>query len=188
MPPTRRTPLDTPALATDRLDLRPLSLAAVEALVAGDAARLREATGARFPADPVPALMADALPALLDLARSGPVAGWSTPWLLRRRADGAAVGFAGFAGGPDGAGAVLLGYGLYPEAEGRGYATEAARALVAWALAQPGVSRVRATIPPDHARSRRVADKAGMGVVGTAHDDEVGEVLVYEVTRDGLPG
>jgi RimJ/RimL family protein N-acetyltransferase len=79
---------------------------------------------------------------------------------------------------------VLLGYAIYPRVEGRGYATEATRALIAWALDQVGVAAVRATIPPWHTPSLRVAQKAGMRQVGTARDEEVGEVLVFEAQRD----
>lgn len=181
--------MDAPAIATDRLDLHPVPAVALEALIAGDADRLDALTGARFARPLVPPpLMADALPFMLERVREEAAdARWWTPWLLRRREDGAALGMAGFAGPPDADGAVVLGYCVYPAFERNGYASEAARGLVAWALAQPGVSRVRATVPPDHGASRRVAERAGMRVVGTAADDEVGAVLVYEVGRDVHP-
>ena len=79
---------------------------------------------------------------------------------------------------------VEVGYAIYPEHEGHGYATEATSALVEWALAQPGVQRVVATIPPEHGASRRVAEKAGLVPVGSDHDAVAGEVLVYEVRRE----
>lgn len=179
-----------PAIATERLDLRPVPADALDALIAGDADRLDALTGARFARPLVPPpLMADALPFMLERVRADAAgARWWAPWLLRRREDGAAIGMAGFAGPPDANGVVVLGYCVYPAYEGNGYAGEAARGLVAWALAQPGVSRVRATVPPGHGASRRVAERAGMHVVGTAADDEVGAVLVYEVGRDAHPG
>jgi RimJ/RimL family protein N-acetyltransferase len=76
---------------------------------------------------------------------------------------------------------VTVGYAVYPAFQGLGFATEAVRGLVLWALAQPGVARVRATIPPANAASRRVAERAGLRPVGTDHDEEAGEVLVWEI-------
>ena len=73
---------------------------------------------------------------------------------------------------------------VYPEFQGRGFATEAVRALVSWAVAQPGVARVRATIPPWNASSLRVAEKAGLRPVGTDVDEEGGEVQVWEAEAD----
>ena len=169
-------------LSTDRLTLAPLTAEALDALVVGDRARLEALTGARFsePLQPPP-LMADALPFMRDRLRAEPrEVGWWA-WLIVVRATREAVGSVGLGGRPDAAGAVSLGYSIYPAFEGQGYATEAARALAAWALEQPEVTRVRATIPPGHVPSLRVAEKVGMRQVGTAHDDEVGEVLVFEV-------
>ncbi len=105
-------------------------------------------------------------------------------WLAYRRDDGEAVGVCGLGGPPDTDGAVTLGYSVYPYLEGRGYATEAAGALVAWAMAQPGVQLVRATVPLGHAASMGVARKLGMTDVGWAVDPEAGEVAVFERARD----
>ncbi len=174
-----------PAIATERLDLSPLAVEAIEALMAGDRARLAALTGAVFPTPLVPpSMMEDALPFIRDRLRAEPreAAWWS--WLLVRRDTGQAVGSVGFGGPPDDDGATVIGYAIYPEFQGRGLATEATRALVAWALAQPGARYVRATIPPANAPSRRVAEGAGLRQVATAWDDEVGEVLVYEVAAE----
>ena len=171
-------------LSTDRLTLAPLTAEALDALVVGDRARLEALTGARFsePLQPPP-LMADALPFMRDRLRAEPrEVGWWA-WLIVVRATREAVGSVGLGGRPDAEGAVLMGYSIYPSFEGRGYATEAARALAAWALGQVDVACVRATIPSGHAPSLRVAEKVGMRQVGTAHDDEVGEVLVYDLRR-----
>jgi RimJ/RimL family protein N-acetyltransferase len=170
-------------LSIDRLDLVPLTVDALDALILGDRQRLETLAGARFPAPLVaPPLMEDALPFLRDQLRAGRgELGWG-PWLAVVRATGDAVGCVAV-GRPDAAGRVMLGYSIYPGFEGRGYATEAARALVSWALIQANVSSVRATIPPWHAPSVRVAEKIGMHRVGTDEDDEVGEVLVFELRR-----
>ena len=172
----------SPDIATERLDLPPLSAEAIEALIDGDGERLTALTGAVFPL-PVraPPLMEDALPFFRDRLRDEPsVAPWFARLIVRRETR-EAVGSVGLNGPPDAEGMVLAGYSVYPEFQGHGYATEAMRALVAWALAQPGVTRVRATIPPGNAPSLRVAEKAGMRLVGTERDDEVGEVQVWEI-------
>ena len=198
-PSTRRPPeppnvqdrspsVDLTSIAADRLDLPPLTAAAIQALIDGDGERLEALTGAVFPLPVVaPPEMADALPFLRDRVAEEPA---DAPWwarLLVRRETREAVGSAGFGGRPDTAGTTVVGYSVYPEFQGHGYATEAVRALVGWALAQPGVARVRATIPPWNAPSLRVAEKAGLRRVGTAVDEEAGEVEVWEIGAALVP-
>ena len=177
--------MDPWTISTDRLDLPPLSADAVQALIDGDAERLTALTGAVFPLPlRAPPLTEDALPFFRDRLREEPAI---APWWVRlivRRETGEAVGSAGLTGGPDAEGTVVAGYAVYEEFQGHGYATEAVRGLVAWALAQPGVARVRATIPPGNAPSRRVAEKAGMRLVGTDRDEEAGEVEVWEISAN----
>ena len=55
--------------------------------------------------------------------------------------------------------------------QGRGYAAEAARALVAW-LDSRGVATVRAHIHPGHAASAAVARRAGLAPTGQFGDGE----------------
>jgi [ribosomal protein S5]-alanine N-acetyltransferase len=173
--------VDTSRLVTERLDLRPITAAIIAAFIAADADRLVGLTGATFP-HPLrpPPLFADDLPALLAYVQAAPATAW--PRLLVHRETGEAVGVAGLAP-PAADGSVEVGYAIYPEHEGHGYATEATGALVEWALTQPGVQRVVATIPLGHGASRRVAEEAGLVQVGSGHDAVAGEVLVYEVRR-----
>ena len=92
------------------------------------------------------------------------------------------MGSVAFGGPPDGDGAVLIGYAMYPQFEGRGYATEAVRAMIEWAFHQPGVRLVRALAPVWNTPALRVAENVGMRPVATGEDDDVGEVLVYAVS------
>ena len=78
----------------------------------------------------------------------------------------------------------MIGYATYPGAAQHGFATEATEALVEWALRQPDVQRVCASIPPDNAGARRVAEKVGMRIAGTVWEEEIDEVLLYEVKRE----
>ncbi|MFN2397993.1 MAG: GNAT family N-acetyltransferase [Gemmatimonadaceae bacterium] len=176
-------------ISSERLDLVAMTWEIVDALIGGDADRLATLTGARFrvPVQPPP-LTRDALPFMRDRLNADPTeVGWSQ-WLIMLRESSAAAGSAGFVGKPDDAGVVTIGYSIYPEFEGRGIATEATRALMEWVFDQEEVMRVRATIPPWHASSLRVARKAGMKRVGTAHDDDVGEVFVFEKTKPTICG
>lgn len=171
-------------LETARLRLLPLTPDAIDALLAGEGARLRVLTGARFP-EPVrpPPLTEGVLPMVRDRLRADPSQeGWWT-WLVIRKDTGEAVGSAGFGGGPDSEGAVMLGYATYPRVEGRGFATEAADALIRWALAQPGVARVCASLPPDNAAAIRVAEKVGMRLLARVWEEELDEVLLYAIQR-----
>jgi [ribosomal protein S5]-alanine N-acetyltransferase len=173
--------MPTLALATERLDLVPLGADALDALVAEDGARLQALTGAIFPEPAIaPPLLADALPFIRDRLRDRPEElGWWV-WLFVRRDTGESVGSAGLTGFPDVDGMVVIGWSTYPAHQNRGYAAEGVRELVEWALAQPDVRLVRATIPPDNAPSIRVAEKAGFEAAGRMPDEEFGELLVYD--------
>jgi ribosomal-protein-alanine N-acetyltransferase len=169
-------------LATARMRLLALDADAVEAWVARDAGRLTARTGARF-ALPLeaPPLVDDVLPFVRDRLRALPdEVGWWC-WLLVDRASGDAVGSVGFGGRPDEAGTVVVGYSVYEAHQRRGLATEAVRALAAWVLAQPGVVRLRATVPPWNGPSRQVATRVGMRQVGRGDHPDVGDVLVFDL-------
>lgn len=173
------------SLAALRLDLIPLSQEALAALIAVDRLSAEREIGAQLPpGELLPPEMADALDHFLGLVRSDPDnAIWSARAYVDR-ALGAVVGMGGF-GGPPGAGnTVTLGYSIYPQWQRRGYATEAATALTDWALAQPGVHCVRATIVPGHIASEKVARAAGLQPTGrTEQDQEQGKVQVWERRR-----
>ena len=177
--------MPVPLLASRRLDLPPLTIAALEALIAGDRPALETATGARFP-EPLaaPPLMDDALSHFRDVLLASPDDGSWGPYLLVLRAVREAVGSAGFTGPPDATGTVTLGYSIYPAFQRQGIASEAAEALASWALTQPGVRRVRATIPPNHIASQRVAARAGFLQTGLVESDpDQGPVEVWERLR-----
>ncbi|WP_320778138.1 GNAT family N-acetyltransferase [Streptomyces sp. CRN 30] len=98
-------------------------------------------------------------------------------YTLVRRTDDLAVGAMGWHGPPDEDGRVEIGYDLVEPARGHGYATEALRALSAWALAREDVTAVFARTEPGNTPSRRVLERAGFVRVRT--DDE--EWLAYEL-------
>jgi RimJ/RimL family protein N-acetyltransferase len=81
-------------------------------------------------------------------------------WILRRRVDRRAVGTAQATIVDQGRAAAVAWVTGTPW-QGQGYATEAARAVVAWLDAR-GVSSIRAHVHPDHRASERVAIGAGL--------------------------
>ena len=86
---------------------------------------------------------------------------WHTVWYMELKdSPSTVVGDLSFKGLRQD-GMVEIGYGLRPGHCGKGYMTEAVSALVAWALDQPGVSRVEAETDPDNEASQRVLTRAG---------------------------
>lgn len=75
-----------------------------------------------------------------------------------------------------------LGYALARRCWGRGYATEAARALLAFGFGPLGLHKISATCDPDNLGSARVLAKVGMAREGYLRD----QLLVRGVWRDRL--
>jgi ribosomal-protein-alanine N-acetyltransferase len=176
------------SISTDRLRLTPLDARGIDALIAGDAGRLRDLTGSRFPHASAPPYMAEALPDVRERLRQHPEEAPWWNWLIVREDTGEAIGSVALGGPPDSTGAVLVGYAVYPEHEGYGFATEAVRAMIGWAFRQPGVREVRALAPVWNTPALRVAENVGMRPVAADEDDDVGEVLVYAVTAPAFAG
>jgi RimJ/RimL family protein N-acetyltransferase len=82
-------------------------------------------------------------------------------WVLERRDDGRFVGRAGL-WEPEGWPGREVGWALRRDAWGAGYATEAARAAVAWARDALGADALISIIAPENAASERVAGRLGM--------------------------
>jgi len=168
-----------PALQTERLIVTPFTPALAETTLTGRM-HLGRALGVRVPDDwlrddeeilPVIAGMPGADPADGVYARWG----W---WLIVHRTERTLIGEVSFREPAAGTGTVEIGYGVVSTYQGYGYATEAAGAVVDWALRQPGVARVVASCLRDNLASRRVLEKLDMRQVGTD-----GALLVWERRR-----
>ena len=107
---------------------------------------------------------------------------WTFGFALVHRADERVVGSAAFKGPPDADGVVEIAYGIAPGYQGRGLATEAARALVAFALERVDVTSIRAHTQPDNDASGRVLAKCGFHRLGEVIDPEDGRVWRWERT------
>ena len=126
--------------------------------------------------------------ALLD--GSSPADPWVHGFVLVHRISGGVIGRCGFKGPPGADGVVEIAYGVAPEHQGKGYATEAAAALTTYAFSNAQVRVVRAHTLPEPNASTRVLTKCGFERVGEVIDPEDGLVWRWERqngTTDILP-
>lgn len=93
------------------------------------------------------------------------------------------VGSVGFKGPVDEAGMVEIAYGIVPAFQGRGLATEAAAAGVAFAFSDGDVRCVRAHTLPTPNASTRVLEKCRFKWIGQVEDPEDGLVWRWERHR-----
>jgi RimJ/RimL family protein N-acetyltransferase len=109
------------------------------------------------------------------------------PWVLGfnvlHTATGATVGSCGFKGPPDAHGAVEIAYGIGPDYQNQGYATEAAASLVDFAFTCSDVHVVRAHTLDAGNASARVLAKCGFSPAGQVVDPEDGLVWRWERQR-----
>jgi ribosomal-protein-alanine N-acetyltransferase len=111
------------------------------------------------------------------------------PWIhgfsMVHRVSSVNVGSCGFKGPPDADGTVEIAYGVEPDHQGRGYATEAAQALADYAFRTGKVQLVRAHTLPEENASTRVLTTCGFAFVGEVIDPEDGRVWRWELRSDG---
>ena len=91
------------------------------------------------------------------------------PWAVEEKDTGAYVGGVGFYDGkrdivPSLEAMAEVGWALSPRVHGKGYATEAVRAVLAWGDAHLGEVPVVCIIDPENLASIRVAEKVGFRV------------------------
>ena len=82
----------------------------------------------------------------------------------------------------------FLGFTFHPDYWGRGYATEAAQALVRYLFNDFGVTRVEATLHPDNPPSARVLEACGLTFEGRTREsfwvgEECSDDVLYGMTR-----
>ena len=110
---------------------------------------------------------------------------WRHGFFVVGRGTHSAIGSAGFKGPPDPSRAVEIAYGIVPSFEGRGYATEAAAALVSYAFEHEQVTLVRAHTLPEANASTRVLMKCGFRQTAEVVDPDDGPVWRWELVREG---
>jgi ribosomal-protein-alanine N-acetyltransferase len=105
---------------------------------------------------------------------------WTHGFSLVQRDTDAVVGMCGFKGPPSADGVVEIAYGINPDHQGKGYATEAAEALTDFAFRSGEVRRVLAHTLPEPNASTRVLTKCGFRRIGEVIDPEDGLVWRWE--------
>jgi RimJ/RimL family protein N-acetyltransferase len=108
---------------------------------------------------------------------------WTHGFTILHRASGATIGSCAYKAPPDADQTVEIAYGVDPAYQGRGVATEAAQALVDYALSSGQVRVVRAHTRPDGKASMRVLTKLGFTCIGEVLDPEDGLVLRWEIQK-----
>jgi [ribosomal protein S5]-alanine N-acetyltransferase len=164
-----------------------MSPAAIEAVIARRLEEAERRVGCRFP----DGFLGDDLEGILRL-RLGQMQEDpdSQRWLVRAlvlRDSGTMVGHAGFHGPPgttglDDPGKVEIGYSVFEPFRGRGYATEAAVALMEWAEGE-GIHQFVFSIGPWNEPSLAIARKLGFVQTGEQWDEEDGLEHVFELDR-----
>lgn len=149
-------------LTTERLTLRPFREDDVEALYAYSK---DEAVGRDAGWKPHESLMESS--DILHLV----FLDQPTVWAVERQSDRCLMGSVGLI--TDSArqygSARSLGYALGVDYWGRGYMTEAVRAVVRFGFGYMGLDLISATCYPDNPASRRVLEKCGFAYEGTLH-------------------
>ncbi|MBL8600955.1 MAG: GNAT family N-acetyltransferase [Myxococcales bacterium] len=173
-------------LTTRRLQLVPISLELVEAVMADRRDDVERLAGARLPGKwPGRALIERAFCASLERIRANPgLRLWGDRLMLAHEDNEARiVGSVVFHGAPDAHGAVEIGYGVEQSSQGKGYGSEATLAMVEWALAQEGCEAVTATTLPWHTASVRILERAGLSAVGWREHEVLGDLRLFERRR-----
>lgn len=107
-------------------------------------------------------------------------------WAIERRTDRTVVGGLAIRLLPPYDQDLEIGFQVRPDAWGRGYATEAATALIEWALTQPDVEELFAVARLDNAPAIATAKRLGLTWVGET-DKYYGRTLwVYRIRAGDL--
>jgi RimJ/RimL family protein N-acetyltransferase len=153
-------PAAEPVIETERLVLRPWSEADRAAYIA-------------LAIDPVVSTWLGGTPttqaaeAAFEHLRGASAAVQRQRWALARNDDGVVVGAVSLDIVPGGrghplAGAVEIGWGLFPHAWGQGYASEGAAAALAWGFANLAVDEIVSFTAASNARSEAVMRRIGL--------------------------
>lgn len=100
---------------------------------------------------------------------------WFVLWMIELH-GGTCVGGLCFKG-LNSDGSAEIGYGISDGHQSNGYATEAVRAVCAWAFQNPAVTRIEAETDTDNTASRRVLEKCGFVASGKLDEEGLRFVL-----------
>lgn len=172
-----------PSFETERLLLRPRTMADYDACLAMDA----DPGTMRYVGERIRDLDAygEYLRGRISATRPPGFGYWS---IFAKPDPGRFLGWVVLLPEEDDPSRTAIGWRLDRAARGRGYATEAATALVLHGFGTLGLERIVADIHPENIRSFRVAERIGMRLLGDG--TYCGEPCkVFEIRRAGnLPG
>ncbi|HEX6547740.1 MAG TPA: GNAT family protein [Candidatus Dormibacteraeota bacterium] len=168
-------------IITERLRLEEVTPDLARLLITDRLDRVEELIGAPLPADfPTPEERVGHYTRHLQLMQAHPERkGWFTK-LAFTKEPRRLIGHVGYHGPPEVIGRAEIGYTIFAADRGRGFAKEAARGLVQWAL-ENGVGEVYASVRPDNAPSLAVIRALGFEQVGEQIDEVDGLELVFAV-------
>ena len=181
-----------PSIESRRLSLRSMSVRVLETLLADD----RAGAGHVLECNILDDLPLDEMPLArrLEQIRRDPS---EQPWLLRaivERVSATMVGHFNFHTPPRPAylatiapDAVELGYSIHKPYRRKGYATEAALAMMHWAYAEHGQRGFFLSISPQNLPSTNMAHALGFTQCGSHIDDEDGLEIEYVRRFDEWP-
>jgi RimJ/RimL family protein N-acetyltransferase len=174
-----------PPVFSERMELASMSYAYISALLRGDVDASRRELDVEVPAELTEEFTDDfyLLHLRMEQMETDPaVQRWLLRLMIPLSGPRRAVGHIGFHRPPDGDGRVEVGYTVFPPYRRRGLATEACRALFAWAGAEHGVTRFRASVSPTNDPSLAVVRKLGFRRTG-ARDEIDGGEYVFDLDR-----
>lgn len=106
------------------------------------------------------------------------------PWAVVEKGSGELMGFCALnRENVDGVEEVEIGYRLAPRFWGQGYATEIARATLAYGFEHLGLASIIAIVQPANSASVRVIQKAGFNAFVYSQYHRLG-VRIYRLSRD----
>ncbi|MDQ7798769.1 MAG: GNAT family N-acetyltransferase [Candidatus Edwardsbacteria bacterium] len=98
---------------------------------------------------------------------------------------GELIGHVGFSPAEN---SVEIGYAIEEKLQGKGYATEAVRAMSGWAVGELGLPEILGIVAGGNAKSCRVLEKAGYSLVEEKEKIMLGNCRLCKVYRYSLPG
>lgn len=174
-------PLATPTLHTERLLLRPFTEVDAESLFA-----LQSSALAMRYWDAPPWSDQSRATRFLERCRTMADEGTGVRLVIEQPDDGAFVGWCGLTRWDPGHRSAGVTYALAERFWGRGFATEATRALLGWAFETLDLNRVQTETDTRNLASARVLEKLGFVREGTLREDCVVDGVVSDSWVFGL--
>lgn len=169
-------------IKTQRLRLVSFDLPAMLATRAGDRAAVEQLLDcALAPGWPSDGVVDHQLPGQISAYEHGTPVKWLGRLIVLNEGP-MVIGVINLKGAPDVDGRVEIGYEVQGGYRRRGYASEAAKALIDWCFQQPEVKAVRARTLRQNEPSQQMLQQLGFTRLGPQRDPTLGEMIVWEVT------